>query len=1162
MKQDNRVLFTTLNFFMIRTPILPLEFFDIICFNDEKTDKFSNDLYGKIMQLSKNKAIREAIAVASLSLLKSIDKINFEKNPKKKEQTVINFVKYLIRMSTRATPFGLFSAVTTGSITEEKSNISLFSANSYKKNIRPDMEWLLSIIKKIEQDVNYVKQLNICTNSLVDYSGERAYLAYSTSYGKENKNDKEQNNMENVSVRFTEAVEFAFDCAKNPINYNSLLNKLFIKYPEEAKKVIEDFVWQLFETEFFISELRPPLMIKSPFEYVLNKMSFIKGLEEEVYKLRDIKTLIKKYEDTTFGYGTDVYLHITNKMKDIYVKNKYLQVDFIAKKSECKINKNIAKEIEKIAQCLWRLSPEFTSTPEFSSYRNDFIEKYGVYRDISLLELLDIDRGLGPPAGYRYPEGSKTLDANIPIALTNMERFIQSEIIKNKIEGNITEIELTDEIIEKIEPIKPDYSKAPISMELYFSIYSDSQINSESDNFELILSPNPGSYGAGKTFGRFFHYLDNESREKIKSINNIEKTYYEDTIFAELVFMPDSGRSANICILDNYRDYEIVLSTNSSKSSKQTLPLSDLLIGTNYNQFYIKSKSLGKRVIVTTGHMLNLNRAPNIYRFLREVSSDGLRNWFPLMKGSVDNLPFVPRIRYKKTILSPAMWNFSWESINEKDDKIKNNIKMFIEKIKNWRNKWNVTRYVYLTEMDNRILLDLESNVHLKLLLSETSKLNSYSALSLVEAKIDKSISINKRKYFAEIVVPLIKNKKFVKNNTITQENNELGIKNRILLNKTSKFSDSIRIKYPGSDWLFIKFYGNKNREEEFIAFRLKEICKEIVENNYVEKYFFMRYVDPEPHIRLRFNGNPQMLYATLLPKLYEYSISLKNEGLLSRLVLDTYEREVERYGGPEIIDFAEDIFYIDSEIVHELIYLKRNGELKFDFEKLIIISIIYYLEQFQLDFDSQLEFLDSIIDRKQYLDDFRKDRKTYIKISNSNNDWEGLKTFSEGNLIKEILSRRSKKVSRFIQKLNLLEFNERLFNSKRDILASIIHLHCNRIIGIDRIYERKIMTITRHCLYNLKFSKTKKVIEKKEQTKITNITNVTNINLKNKVISMSLKNKIINLSLKNKITDLYIKNKITDLDIKNKIANLDIKNKIANLDMKNKIVDLKKKFK
>ena len=42
--------------------------------------------------------------------------------------------------------------------------------------------------------------------------------------------------------------------------------------------------------------------------------------------------------------------------------------------------------------------------------------------------------------------------------------------------------------------------------------------------------------------------------------------------------------------------------------------------------------------------------------------------------------------------------------------------------------------------------------------------------------------------------------------------------------------------------------------------------------------------------------------------------------GLVRRLVFDTYEREVERYGGEAGMDAAERYFWIDSEAIVQLL--------------------------------------------------------------------------------------------------------------------------------------------------------------------------------------------------------------------------------------------------
>lgn len=41
------------------------------------------------------------------------------------------------------------------------------------------------------------------------------------------------------------------------------------------------------------------------------------------------------------------------------------------------------------------------------------------------------------------------------------------------------------------------------------------------------------------------------------------------------------------------------------------------------------------------------------------------------------------------------------------------------------------------------------------------------------------------------------------------------------------------------------------------------------------------------------------------------------------------------------------------------------------------------------------------------------------------------------------------------------------------EIISSIIHLHCNRLLGTDRELEYKIMNLVAHTLYAQRYQKT-----------------------------------------------------------------------------------------
>ena len=58
----------------------------------------------------------------------------------------------------------------------------------------------------------------------------------------------------------------------------------------------------------------------------------------------------------------------------------------------------------------------------------------------------------------------------------------------------------------------------------------------------------------------------------------------------------------------------------------------------------------------------------------------------------------------------------------------------------------------------------------------------------------------------------------------------------------------------------------------------------------------------------------------------------LKTTGKISKVQYDTYEREIERYGGFKSMNFAETFFFYDSEYVNNLIKFKQSNTLQFFF--------------------------------------------------------------------------------------------------------------------------------------------------------------------------------------------------------------------------------------
>src|SRR5262249_22829447 len=122
----------------------------------------------------------------------------------------------------------------------------------------------------------------------------------------------------------------------------------------------------------------------------------------------------------------------------------------------------------------------------------------------------------------------------------------------------------------------------------------------------------------------------------------------------------------------------------------------------------------------------------------------------------------------------------------------------------------------------------------------------------------------------------------------------------------------------PGSEWLFAKLYTGTAGADDVLREVVRPVVAAALARGDADGWFFLRYRDPAWHVRLRLHGPPEALLGRVLPALEEASRPLREAAggspRIARIALDTYEREVERYGGPEGVLLAEQIFMADSE--------------------------------------------------------------------------------------------------------------------------------------------------------------------------------------------------------------------------------------------------------
>ncbi len=163
-----------------------------------------------------------------------------------------------------------------------------------------------------------------------------------------------------------------------------------------------------------------------------------------------------------------------------------------------------------------------------------------------------------------------------------------------------------------------------------------------------------------------------------------------------------------------------------------------------------------------------------------------------------------------------------------------------------------------------------------------------------------------------------------------------------------------------GSEWLYYKLYTGHKTSDLVLTEIIKPIAQQLTNEKVIDKWFFIRYADPKHHVRLRFHCLDKSSIGRIISVLHEPLEHFMEEDLIWKIQLDTYQRELERYG-TETMEFSETIFYHDSDSIVDFLDLiegKEGEQLRWLFG---LRSINHLLDCFDYSLEEKLVLMDSL---------------------------------------------------------------------------------------------------------------------------------------------------------------------------------------------------------
>ena len=1018
MPVDRRAptLYRPLDFAVIRAPMLPVEHYRSL--RGRPADEL----------LRAEPLARLALQVASPSLAEAATRAG----PVAVHAAVRGkILRYLIRMSTRPTPFGLCASV--GLARWSDRTDAAIGDDPRPRRTRPDMGWLLALALEHEADPAVRHSCRVMANTCAFEHEGRIRLTEPALPGR--------GPVADVSVRASPVVQRALTLARRPVAYAELVDELVTTTPGATREKVDALLDQLWSGGLLLTDLRPPLTA-DPVRHLVRCLDAAPAAGALPEELAGVVAAAGRVDAGPERDAADALAAVAVRARSLAGKavGDPVQIDSALPLRSDRIRATVAEDAARAADLLFRLHPAPGGSAMLAAYRAAFVDRYGHDRLVGVAELLDPRFGLGPPSvsGAYVHDHHGSADAR----RTRDDTLV--ELACGALRDGRTEVQLDDDLLDALTTWSPRADQLPASVDLSTVVLAADAAAVDRGDYRLMVGPGLGAPAAGRILGRFADLLGSEADAALRRVASAEQDRLPGRIHAELVYLPAALRSANVAIRPAVRDHEIAVGVASGVPPDRVVAVDELAVGVGEGRLRLWWLPHAVEVVVTAGHMLNTRGASEICRFLHDVGRDGVTDLHPFDWGTVTDFPALPRVTSGRIVLAPATWSLRRGGAHPSlrtDGRDR-----FADALGRWRERWNVPPQVYLAESDNRLLLDLDDSEQCEVLRRELCR-DRRAPLTLHEplpAPSDAWLPGPSGRFLCEIVVPLVQ-----------RSDGRAAIPADRVPAAPQSVPPQLRRRPPGSDWLYLKLYCPRGRQDELVAEQVRVVAAELIERGLVDRWFFVRYADPESHVRFRVHGTPAQVSGAVLATVAEWAGRLVADEVCTRWSTDVYEREVERYGGPRGIDVAESIFAVDAVAVADLLAVLRATD-PVDPIELLAVTVEDLLAGLGFDDGARARWFAAGPTPSRESGRVYRTRQAGLRRLLA----RGATTLGPaGEAVAAVLDARRAALAPLTADLRAFADAEELRVPSRDLAADFVHLHCNRLFG-DREHERLVLDL------------------------------------------------------------------------------------------------------
>ena len=1047
------------DFFVLRTPLLPFDevagwgeglkgsrLFREDADPDTLQAAWKDDvqlLRGRLRSILDRPEVLHALFVASPSLQSGIDHWRLNPDSKKGIQAERALTRYFERMSTRPTPFGLFSGTTVGRVDsqDDRFRLALQRLQNYRTCTRLDFDYLFALTSELRRDPALSMEMTYRPNSSLYRASEAWHYVESRVAG-----SRRSYNL--VKVPADEFLNAVLDRAQNGASFVELCDVVLQRSGDSdvSGEDARGYIQELVHNDVIVSSLVPLLTGQQALDDLIDQLASLPSGRALSTTLQGIRSDLANLDHEEPGVSPSRYKEIASAMEALpggFDLDKGFQVDMITTAEDALLGKGVIDEILHGVDVLCRLGDAF-EPDEVRSFRDAFSARYEGAM-VPLLEALDEDIGIG---FGRYARDCSPLLRGIGFGaaagsggfpLSGWHTLILKKLIECARDGK-QELSLDAGDL----PVREGYlSRLPDSFSVSAVLVARSAQDVEAGAFDVHLMGGSGPSGA-RMFGRFCH-ADGELERLVRSHLAQEANHNPEAVFAEVVYLPE-GRLGNVLCRPVLREYEIPYLARSGAPKDHQIPLQDLLVGVSGGRITLYSKRLEREVMprLSNAHGFVNSSLPPAYRFLcclQHQSGIAVPNFF---WGSLGGFDFLPRLRVGRLVLSLATWQLSQAEIHEIGE-AEGSGRFFV--VQEFRKRRNLPRWVVLQESDHALTVDLDNPLSVDAFVHVLKRSARATIVEMYPPPELLCVTGPEGRFHHELNVP------FVRRPQPEQPAKEKSKRKETPI-ASSTIQRGIRTIGPGQDWLYVKLYGGSATLDDILTGVLAPLVRQACAPDNCHRWFFTRYADHHSHLRIRFHGQPDWLQRELMPRVSATFNPLLASGRLWKVQFDTYDREIERYGGREAMSIAEDIFFADSEAALEIL-AGLEGDDTFDTRwRVALLGLDRLLSDCGLDLEARkahmerlcaawnLEFRVTAGTKKQLAGKLRGERKKLQGLLGRASEDSPELSFAW-----PIFESRARRIVSAVRDLHALEEAGLLITDISDLIASYMHMHVNRLI-------------------------------------------------------------------------------------------------------------------